>query len=121
MLSATRNSPMLAILAVAIVLATPAITESALASKSISLSTQSPFLNTIFKQVENSVVQITSNQYQYSKFEDYACCTTLTILVSLAFAYLPSHLHNAAFVIPIVGSQKSACDFFITIRLHRKV
>ena len=41
MLSATQNSPMLAILAVAIVLATPAITESALASKSISLSTQS--------------------------------------------------------------------------------
>ena len=62
MLSATQNSPMLAILAIAIALATPAITESTLASKSksISLSTQSHSLNTIFKQVENSVVQITS-------------------------------------------------------------
>src|SRR5215217_4053336 len=60
MLSATQNSPMLAILAIAIALATPAITESTLKSKSISLSTQSHSLNTIFKQVENSVVQITS-------------------------------------------------------------
>jgi S1-C subfamily serine protease len=60
MLSATQNSPMFAILTIAIALATPAITESTLASKSISLSTQSHSLNTIFKQVENSVVQITS-------------------------------------------------------------
>ena len=60
MLSATQNSPMLAILAIAIALAIPAITESALASKSISLSTQSHSLNPIFKQVETSVVQITS-------------------------------------------------------------
>lgn len=52
MLSATQNSPMLAILAIAIALAIPAITESALASKSISLSTQSHSLNPIFKQVE---------------------------------------------------------------------
>ena len=54
MLYATQNSLVLAILAIAIALATPAITESALASKSISLSTQSHSLNTIFKQVENS-------------------------------------------------------------------
>src|SRR5918912_1990633 len=60
MLYATQNSTVLAILAIAIALATPAITESALASKSISLSTQSHSLNTIFKQVENSVIQITS-------------------------------------------------------------
>jgi S1-C subfamily serine protease len=60
MLYATQNSLVLAILAIAIALATPAITESALASKSISWSTQSHSLNTIFKQVENSVVQITS-------------------------------------------------------------
>ena len=60
MLYAIQNSTVLAILAIAIALATPAITESALASKSISLSTQSHSLNTIFKQVENSVVQVTS-------------------------------------------------------------
>jgi len=54
MLYATQNSLVLAILAIAIALATPAITESALASESISLSTQSHSLNTIFKQVENS-------------------------------------------------------------------
>src|SRR5919199_3200310 len=62
MLSATQNSTtILTILTIAIALLASAIPVSAtVTSKSSSLSTQSPFLNTIFKQVENSVVQIIS-------------------------------------------------------------
>ena len=61
MLSAIQNSTILTILTIAIALLASAIPVSAtVTSKSSSLSTQSPFLNTIFKQVENSVVQIIS-------------------------------------------------------------
>ena len=54
---------MLTILAIAIALAAfvvPASTTAAVTSKSNSLATQLPSLNSMFKQVENSVVQITS-------------------------------------------------------------
>ncbi len=61
MLSATQNSTILTILTIAIALLASAIPASAVVtSKSSSLSTQSPSLNTMFKQVENSVVQVTS-------------------------------------------------------------
>jgi 2-alkenal reductase len=60
MLSATQNSTILTILTIAIALLASAIPASAVVtSKSSSLSTQSSSLN-MFKQVENSVVQITS-------------------------------------------------------------
>jgi S1-C subfamily serine protease len=61
MLSAMQNSTILTILAISIALAASAIPASAaVTSKSSSLSTQSPALNSMFKQIENSVVQINS-------------------------------------------------------------
>src|SRR5919199_4196564 len=61
MLSSMQNSTILTVLTMAIVLAASAIPASAaVTSKSSSLLTQSPYLNSMFKQVENSVVQITS-------------------------------------------------------------
>ncbi|MDQ3902954.1 MAG: trypsin-like peptidase domain-containing protein, partial [Thermoproteota archaeon] len=55
-----HNYTALTILPVAIVLVAFIIPVSVVAQQSSSLSPQSPYLNTIFKQVENSVVQVTS-------------------------------------------------------------
>src|ERR687886_428353 len=55
-----NNYTALTILPVAIVLVAFIIPVSVVAQQSSSLSPQSPYLNTIFKQVENSVVQVTS-------------------------------------------------------------
>jgi S1-C subfamily serine protease len=55
-----NNYTLLTILPVAIVLVAFTIPVSVVAQQSSSLSPQSPYLNTIFKQVENSVVQVTS-------------------------------------------------------------
>src|SRR5919202_1372496 len=55
-----NNYTALTILPVAIVLVAFIIPISVVAQQSSSLSPQSPYLNTIFKQVENSVVQVTS-------------------------------------------------------------
>jgi S1-C subfamily serine protease len=55
-----HNYTALTILPVAIVLVAFIIQVSVVAQQSSSLSPQSPYLNTIFKQVENSVVQVTS-------------------------------------------------------------
>jgi S1-C subfamily serine protease len=55
-----NNYTLLTILPVAIVLVAFIIPVSVVAQQSSSLSPQSPYLNTIFKQVENSVVQVTS-------------------------------------------------------------
>jgi S1-C subfamily serine protease len=55
-----NNYTVLTILLVAIVLVAFTIPVSVIAQESSSPSAQSPFLNNIFKQVENSVVQITS-------------------------------------------------------------
>jgi S1-C subfamily serine protease len=55
-----NNYTALTILPVAIVLVAFTIPVSVVAQQSSSLSPQSPYLNTIFKQVENSVVQVTS-------------------------------------------------------------
>jgi S1-C subfamily serine protease len=60
MLFAMHNYTVLTILPIAIALASFTIPTSVVAPQSSSLSTQSPYLNTIFKQVENSVVQVTS-------------------------------------------------------------
>ena len=60
MLFAMHNYTALTILPVAIVLVAFIIPVSVVAQQSSSLSPQSPYLNTIFKQVENSVVQVTS-------------------------------------------------------------
>jgi S1-C subfamily serine protease len=55
-----NNYTVLTILPVAIVLVAFTIPVSVVAQQSSSLSPQSPFLNNMFKQVENSVVQVTS-------------------------------------------------------------
>jgi S1-C subfamily serine protease len=55
-----HNYTALTILPVAIVLVAFTIPVSVVAQQSSSLSPQSAYLNTIFKQVENSVVQVTS-------------------------------------------------------------
>ena len=55
-----NNYTVLTILSVAIVLVAFIIPVSVVAQQSSSLSPQSPYLNTMFKQVENSVVQVTS-------------------------------------------------------------
>jgi S1-C subfamily serine protease len=55
-----HNYTALTILPVAIVLVAFTIPVSVVAQQSSSLSPQSPFLNNMFKQVENSVVQVTS-------------------------------------------------------------
>ena len=55
-----NNYTVLTILSVAIVLVAFIMPVSVVAQQSSSLSPQSPYLNTMFKQVENSVVQVTS-------------------------------------------------------------
>ena len=55
-----NNYTVLTILPVAIVLVAFTIPVSVVAQQLSSLSTQSPFLNNMFKQVENSIVQVTS-------------------------------------------------------------
>src|SRR5918911_491263 len=60
MLFAMHNYTVLTILPVAIVLVAFTIPVSVVAQQSSSLSPQSHSLNTIFKQVENSVIQVTS-------------------------------------------------------------
>ena len=60
MLFAMHNYTVLTILPIAIALASFTIPTSVVAPQSSSLYPQSPYLNTIFKQVENSVVQVTS-------------------------------------------------------------
>jgi S1-C subfamily serine protease len=60
MLFAMHNYTALTILPVAIVLVAFIIQVSVVAQQSSSSVLQSPYLNTIFKQVENSVVQVTS-------------------------------------------------------------
>ena len=55
-----NNYTVLTILSVAIVLVAFIIPVSVVAQQSSSLSPQSPYLNTMFKQVENSVVQVNS-------------------------------------------------------------
>jgi S1-C subfamily serine protease len=60
MLFAMQNSTVFTILAIAIALIALTIPASVVAPQSSSLSSQYPSLNTIFKQVENSVVQVTS-------------------------------------------------------------
>jgi S1-C subfamily serine protease len=55
-----NNYTVLTILSVAIVLVAFIIPVSVVAQQSSSLYPQSPYLNTMFKQVENSVVQVTS-------------------------------------------------------------
>jgi S1-C subfamily serine protease len=60
MLFAMRNYTVLTILAIAIALIALTIPASVIAPQSGSLSPQYPSLNTIFKEVENSVVQVTS-------------------------------------------------------------
>src|ERR687888_229829 len=61
MLFVMQNSTVFTILAIAIALVSFTILPtSVVASQSSSLSSQYPSLNTIFKQVENSVVQVTS-------------------------------------------------------------
>jgi S1-C subfamily serine protease len=60
MLFAMHNYTVLTILPIAIALASFTIPASVVAPQSSSLSPQSPYLNTIFIQVENSVVQVTS-------------------------------------------------------------
>jgi S1-C subfamily serine protease len=60
MLFAMHNYAVLTILPIAIALSSFTIPASVVARQSSSLSPQSSYLNTIFKQVENSVVQVTS-------------------------------------------------------------
>ncbi|MFL6356525.1 MAG: S1C family serine protease [Nitrososphaeraceae archaeon] len=60
MLFAMQNSTVFTILAIAIALIALTIPASVIAPQSDSLSPQYPSLNTIFKEVENSVVQVTS-------------------------------------------------------------
>jgi S1-C subfamily serine protease len=60
MLIAMQNSTVFTILAIAIALIALTIPASVIAPQSDSLSPQYPSLNTIFKEVENSVVQVTS-------------------------------------------------------------
>jgi S1-C subfamily serine protease len=60
MLFAMHNSTVFTILPIAIVLVAFTIPVSVVAPQSSSFSPQSPYLNTIFKQVENSVIQVTS-------------------------------------------------------------
>ena len=60
MLFAMHNYTVLTILPIAIALSSFTIPASVVAPQSSSLSPQSPYLNTIFIQVENSVVQVTS-------------------------------------------------------------
>jgi S1-C subfamily serine protease len=60
MLFAMQNSTVFTILAIAIALMALTIPASVIAPQSGSLSPQYPSLNTIFKEVENSVVQVTS-------------------------------------------------------------
>ncbi|MFL6345784.1 MAG: S1C family serine protease [Nitrososphaeraceae archaeon] len=55
-----QNSTVFTILAIAIALIALTIPASVVAPQSSSLSSQYPSLNTIFKEVENSVVQVTS-------------------------------------------------------------
>ncbi|MFL6383224.1 MAG: S1C family serine protease [Nitrososphaeraceae archaeon] len=60
MLFAMQNSTVFTILAIAIALIALTTPASVIAPQSDSLSPQYPSLNTIFKEVENSVVQVTS-------------------------------------------------------------
>ena len=60
MLFAMHNYMVLTILPIAVILVAFTIPVSVVAQQSSSLSPQSPYLNTIFKQVENSTVQVTS-------------------------------------------------------------
>src|SRR5918911_2604872 len=60
MLFAMHNYTVLTILSIAIALSSFTIPASVVAGQSTSLSPQSSYLNMIFKQAENSVVQVTS-------------------------------------------------------------